>query len=101
MRTISQFINGQSVTRTGAVTSPVYDPSTGQDLLQEIPKLRIGVATDPDAQMGPVVTAEHKEKIEGYIQLAIDEGAKLVIDGRGRSLPGHEEGFFLWPTLID
>jgi len=70
-------------------------------LLQEIPKLRIGVATDPDAQMGPVVTAEHKKKIEGYIQLAIDEGAKLVIDGRGRSLPGHEEGFFLWPTLID
>ena len=51
--------------------------------------------------MGPVVTAEHKKKIEGYIQLAIDEGAKLVIDGRGRSLPGHEEGFFLWPTLID
>src|SRR5215469_14954784 len=70
-------------------------------LLQEIPKLRIGVATDPDAQMGPVVTAEHKKKIEGYIQLAIDEGAKLLIDGRGRSLPGHEEGFFLWPTLID
>ena len=70
-------------------------------LLQEIPKLRIGVATDPDAQMGPVVTAEHKKKIEGYIQLAVDEGAKLVIDGRGRSLPGHEEGFFLWPTLID
>ena len=70
-------------------------------LLQEIPKLRIGVATDPDAQMGPVVTAEHKKKIEGYIQLAADEGAELVIDGRGRSLPGHEEGFFLWPTLID
>ena len=70
-------------------------------LQQEIPKLRIGVSTDPDAQMGPVVTAEHKKKIEGYIQLAVDEGAELVIDGRGRSLPGHEEGFFLWPTLID
>jgi malonate-semialdehyde dehydrogenase (acetylating) / methylmalonate-semialdehyde dehydrogenase len=70
-------------------------------LLQEIPKLRIGVAGDPDAKMGPVVTAEHKRKIEGYIQLAVEEGAKLVIDGRGRSLPGHEEGFFLWPTLID
>jgi len=70
-------------------------------LLQEIPKLRIGVGSDPDAQMGPVVTAEHKKKIEGYIQLAVDEGAELVIDGRGRSLPGHEEGFFLWPTLID
>jgi malonate-semialdehyde dehydrogenase (acetylating) / methylmalonate-semialdehyde dehydrogenase len=70
-------------------------------LLQEIPKLRIGVSTDPSAQMGPVVTAEHKKKIEGYIQLAVDEGAELVIDGRDRSMPGHEEGFFLWPTLID
>ena len=70
-------------------------------LLQEIPKLRVGGYLDSSAQMGPVVTAEHKKKIESYIQLAVDEGAELVIDGRGRSLPGHEEGFFLWPTLID
>ncbi len=70
-------------------------------LLQAIPKLRLGAATDHDAQMGPIVTAEHKKKIEGYIQLAADEGADLVIDGRGRRLPGQEEGFFLWPTLID
>jgi malonate-semialdehyde dehydrogenase (acetylating) / methylmalonate-semialdehyde dehydrogenase len=70
-------------------------------LTQQIPKLRIGVSTDPDAQMGPVVTPENKKKIEGYIQLATDEGAEVVIDGRGRSLPGHEDGFFLWPTLID
>jgi malonate-semialdehyde dehydrogenase (acetylating) / methylmalonate-semialdehyde dehydrogenase len=70
-------------------------------LLQEIPKLRIGVSFDPDAQMGPIVTAENRKKIEGYIQLSVEEGAELVIDGRGRSLPGHEEGFFLWPTLID
>jgi malonate-semialdehyde dehydrogenase (acetylating) / methylmalonate-semialdehyde dehydrogenase len=70
-------------------------------LLREIPKLRIGGFTDPSAQMGPVVTAEHKMKIEGYIQLAVDEGAELVIDGRGRSLSGNEKGFFLWPTLID
>jgi len=70
-------------------------------LLREIPKLRIGPFTDPNAQMGPVVTAENKKKIEGYIQLAVDESAELVIDGRDRSLPGHEEGFFLWPSLID
>jgi malonate-semialdehyde dehydrogenase (acetylating) / methylmalonate-semialdehyde dehydrogenase len=70
-------------------------------LLQEIPRLRIGAAADPGAQMGPVVTSEHKNKIEGYIKLAADEGAELVIDGRGRSLPGREKGFFLWPTLID
>ena len=70
-------------------------------LLREISKLQIGVSTDPSAQMGPVVTADHKKRIEGYIQLSSDEGATLLIDGRGRSLPGHEEGFFLWPTLID
>jgi len=70
-------------------------------LLQEIPKLRIGVATDPNAQMGPVVTGERKNRIERYIQMAAEEGAELVIDGRGRTLPGHENGFFLWPTLID
>jgi len=70
-------------------------------LLEEIPRLRVGGFTDLNAQMGPVVTPENKRKIEGYIQLAVDEGAELVIDGRGRSLPGHEEGFFLWPSLID
>jgi malonate-semialdehyde dehydrogenase (acetylating) / methylmalonate-semialdehyde dehydrogenase len=70
-------------------------------LMQEIPKLRIGPASDPAAQVGPIVTAEHKRKIEGYIQMAADEGAELVIDGRGRHLLGHEKGFFLWPTLID
>jgi len=62
-------------------------------LLQEIPKLRVGAATDPEAKMGPVVTAEHKRKIEAYIRLAAEEGAELVIDGRGRCLPGHEEIF--------
>jgi malonate-semialdehyde dehydrogenase (acetylating) / methylmalonate-semialdehyde dehydrogenase len=70
-------------------------------LLKGIAKLRIGVSTDPHAHMGPVVTAEHKKKIEGHIQSAVDEGAELVIDGRGESLTGHEKGFFLWPTLID
>lgn len=70
-------------------------------LVEGIPKLRIGVSTDPNVQMGPIVTAERRKKIEGYIQLAVDEGAELVIDGRGWSLPGHEEGFFLGPTLID
>ncbi|MCW5581340.1 MAG: CoA-acylating methylmalonate-semialdehyde dehydrogenase [Luteimonas sp.] len=63
--------------------------------------LRVGVSTDPDAQYGPVVTAAHKARIERYIQLGVDEGAELVLDGRGFSLSGHEDGFFLGPTLFD
>jgi malonate-semialdehyde dehydrogenase (acetylating)/methylmalonate-semialdehyde dehydrogenase len=70
-------------------------------LVHEIVKLRVGPGTQDGIQMGPVVTAEHKAKIEGYIQLAVDEGAEVVVDGRGRTLEGHEGGFFLWPTLID
>lgn len=70
-------------------------------LVEEIAKLRVGVSTDKTAHYGPVISAEHKAKIESYIQLAVDEGSELVVDGRGLSLPGHEKGFFLGPTLLD
>jgi malonate-semialdehyde dehydrogenase (acetylating)/methylmalonate-semialdehyde dehydrogenase len=70
-------------------------------LVAEIPKLRVGVPTDADAHFGPLVTAAHKERVESYIQMAADEGAELVVDGRGFSLQGHEAGFFLGPTLLD
>ena len=63
--------------------------------------LRVGVSTDKDAHYGPVVTAAHKAKIESYIQMGVDEGAELVVDGRGFTLQGHEEGFFVGPTLFD
>ena len=70
-------------------------------LVAAIAGLRIGPSTDPDAHYGPVVTAAHKAKIEQYIRIGVDEGAELVLDGRGFSLPGHEGGFFLGPTLFD
>ena len=70
-------------------------------LIAEIGKLRVGISTDPDAHYGPVVSAQHKARIESYIQMAADEGAEIVIDGRGFALQGYEEGFFLAPTLID
>ena len=63
--------------------------------------MRVGVSTDPEAHYGPVVSKAHKERIEHYIQMGIDEGAELVVDGRGFSLQGHEEGFFIGPTLFD
>lgn len=70
-------------------------------LLPEIAKLRIGVSTDAQAHYGPVVSAAHKARIENYIQMGVDEGAELVVDGRGFTLQGHEGGFFVGPTFFD
>ncbi|MDO6414455.1 CoA-acylating methylmalonate-semialdehyde dehydrogenase [Sphingomonas sp. BIUV-7] len=72
-----------------------------EKLIPAIEALRVGVSTDPDAHYGPVVTAAHKAKIENYIQMGVDEGAELVVDGRGFALQGHEDGFFVGPTLFD
>ena len=70
-------------------------------LVEAIGGLRVGVSTDQDAHYGPVVSAAHKARIENYIQMGVDEGAELVVDGRGFSLQGHEDGFFVGPTLFD
>ena len=70
-------------------------------LIPAIAALRVGVSTDKEAHYGPVVTAAHKAKIENYIQMGVDEGAELVVDGRGFTLQGHEKGFFVGPTLFD
>ncbi len=70
-------------------------------LIPEIEKMKVGISTDPDAQYGPVVTAAHKARIEGYIAMGKDEGAELVRDGRGFTLQGYEEGFFIGPSLFD
>jgi malonate-semialdehyde dehydrogenase (acetylating)/methylmalonate-semialdehyde dehydrogenase len=72
-----------------------------EKLLAQIETLKVGVSTDPDAQYGPVVSAAHKKRVEDYIQLGQDEGAELVLDGRGFALQGHERGFFIGPTLFD
>ena len=56
---------------------------------------------EADAEMGPIVTRQALERIEGYIALGVEEGASLVVDGRGLKVPGHEEGFFTGGTLFD
>ena len=70
-------------------------------ILSEIDTLKVGISTDPAAQYGPVVSAAHKQKIENYIQMGVDEGAELVVDGRGFALQGYEQGFFVGPSLFD
>jgi len=70
-------------------------------LIPAIEALRVGVSTDADAHYGPVVNAAHRKRVEDWIQKGVDEGAELVIDGRGFSLQGHERGFFIGPSLFD
>jgi len=72
-----------------------------EKMIPAMAKLRIGVSSDPDADYGPVVNAAHKARVEGWIQTGVDEGAELVVDGRGFKLQGHEEGFFIGPSLFD
>jgi len=75
--------------------------SLREAMLPAIAKLRLGVSSDAQADYGPVVSAAHKARIEEYITMGVDEGAELVVDGRGFSLQGHEGGFFVGPTLFD
>ena len=86
------------------VVVPVTDRCANElreALVPAIAALRVGVSTDADAHYGPVVNAAHKAKVENWIQKGVDEGAELVVDGRGFSLQGHEEGFFIGPSLFD
>ncbi len=70
-------------------------------LMGEIETLQIGVSSDVNAHYGPVVSSAHRDKIASYIQMGVDEGAELVVDGRGFALQGFEKGFFIGPTLFD
>jgi malonate-semialdehyde dehydrogenase (acetylating)/methylmalonate-semialdehyde dehydrogenase len=86
------------------VVVPVTDKTANElreALLPAIASLRVGVSTDNDAHYGPVVNAAHKQRVENWIQTGVDEGAELVVDGRGFALQGHEEGFFIGPSLFD
>ena len=63
--------------------------------------LKVAPGTDPEAEMGPLVTRQHQEKVKGYIDAGVAEGAKLVVDGRGIKLQGYENGYFVGGTLFD
>jgi malonate-semialdehyde dehydrogenase (acetylating)/methylmalonate-semialdehyde dehydrogenase len=63
--------------------------------------LRIGPGTDLEAEMGPLVTAEHVKRVCGYVDLGVAEGGKLVVDGRDFRMQGYERGFFMGGSLFD
>ena len=83
-----------------AVTDKTADELIAR-LKERVPKLRIAASDVPNADMGPLVTQAHKDKVQGYIDAGVREGAELVLDGRGFKVPGHEAGFFLGGTLFD
>lgn len=70
-------------------------------LAERAKALRIADGMDGRAEMGPVVTKQALERIAGYVQLGVEEGAQLLVDGRGHKVRGHEEGFFIGGTLFD
>ncbi len=70
-------------------------------LAPKVEDLNIGPYTDSDAEMGPLVTPDHYNKVKAYVDTGVEEGADLVVDGRGFSLEGYEDGAFLGGCLFD
>mgnify|MGYP000981642285 FL=1 len=67
----------------------------------EMAKMTVGAGTDAKSDMGPLVSKPHFEKVKGYVDQGVKEGATLLVDGRGVKVAGHEEGYFLGPCLFD
>ncbi|MEJ2576299.1 MAG: CoA-acylating methylmalonate-semialdehyde dehydrogenase, partial [Gammaproteobacteria bacterium] len=70
-------------------------------LAPRVAALKVGPATDPASEMGPLVTRAHYERVRGYVDLGVSEGAELVVDGRDLEVPGHQGGFYLGGCLFD
>jgi malonate-semialdehyde dehydrogenase (acetylating)/methylmalonate-semialdehyde dehydrogenase len=80
----------------GAIADPLI-----KKLAPKVRALKIGPGTDKESEMGPLVSAAHRDKVKGYIDLGVEEGAELVVDGRNLRLQGYEDGFFLGGSLFD
>ena len=94
---------GSAGERCMAISVVVAVGGVGDKLVDAIaarmPKVKVGPGTDPDAEMGPLITAEHRDKVASYLAGAPGEGAQVVVDGREADLPS--DGYFLGVSLID
>ena len=96
---------GSAGERCMAQSVAVAVGDVGDELVSRLSKkaeaLKIGPGMDKSSEMGPLVTKEHLEKVKGYVDLGVKEGAKLVLDGRNLKLQGYESGFYIGGCLFD
>jgi len=96
---------GSAGERCMAQSVAVAVGSIADDLVSRLSKkvevLKVGPGMDKNSEMGPLVTKEHLEKVKGYVDLGVKEGAKLVVDGRDLKLQGYEKGFYIGGCLFD
>ena len=96
---------GSAGERCMAVSAAVAVGSIADELVEKIQnkaqKLKVGPWVYKESEMGPVISKEHLEKIEQYIEIGIKEGAKILEDGRNIKIQGYEKGYFIGPTLFD
>jgi len=96
---------GSAGERCMAISAAVAVGGAGDPLMEILSRkaneVVVGSGRDPRSEMGPVVTAAAKERIESLIGTGEQQGAKLLVDGRGLKVPGFEDGFFVGPTLLD
>ena len=70
-------------------------------LSKKVEALKVGPGMDKQSEMGPLVTKEHLEKVNSYVDLGVKEGAKLVVDGRNFKIQGYEKGYYIGGCLFD
>jgi malonate-semialdehyde dehydrogenase (acetylating)/methylmalonate-semialdehyde dehydrogenase len=96
---------GSAGERCMAVSAAVAVGPAGDDLVAAVSEkaraVKVGPGRDPDSEMGPIVTAAARDRIVGLIGTGERQGATLAVDGRGLTVPDHEDGFFVGPTVID
>jgi malonate-semialdehyde dehydrogenase (acetylating) / methylmalonate-semialdehyde dehydrogenase len=85
-----------TIVAVGSIADPLVDA-----IAERLPRIRIGPGTDPEAEMGPLVTRQHRDKVASYLDSAKEQGATVVADGREHSLFKESDGFFLGTSLID
>ena len=107
-RTAAGIINsafGCAGERCMALAVLCVEEEIADDLIAELKRQlagrNVGPAYDKNTNLGPVITAEHKQSILNWIEKGLEEGAELALDGRGAKVPGYENGFYIGPTILD